>query len=110
MMDGTTPMLVVRAKPKPGVVAEFRAWMLRTHLAEARRIPGIRDVSAGVSAAGTWYALYVFEDAQSFERALNSPEAAYARGTWERWDDQMEERVIEVWAPLMPSPLAIRPN
>ncbi len=109
-MNGAAPILVVRAKPKDGAAGNIRSWILRTHLTEAKRIPGVTDVTAGSSAAGTWYVLYTFTNAESLQKALGSPEAAYARGTWERWDDQLEERVIEVWAPLVPSSIVVRYN
>lgn len=103
-------MLVVQAQPKTESASEFRAWLLGSHLPEARKIPGISDVTAGISSPGTWYVFYTFASAETFERALGSPEAAYSRGTWERWDERLEGRTIEVWAPLMVSPIQVRQN
>ena len=60
------------------------------------KIPGVDDVAAGITPSGTWYVFYTFASAEAFQKALGSPEAAYARGTWERWDDLMEvPRTIE---------------
>lgn len=109
-MNSEAPMLWVQAKPKVESASEFRAWLLGTHLAEARNIPGMSDVTAGVNPEGLWYVFYSFDSAKTFERALSSPEAAYTRGTWERWDEQLEGRTIEVWAPLMVSPIQVRQN
>ena len=109
-MNQESPMLVVRTNPKPEAAREFRAWLLGVHLGEARKIPGMGDVSAGISPAGTWYVLYTFTSAETFERALGSAEAAYSRGTWESWDDKLEGRAMEVWAPLMASPIQVRQN
>jgi len=109
-MNSEAPMLVMRADPKPESRPGFRAWLLGSHLAEARKIPGMRDVTAGVSPGGTWYVFYEFSSTETFEQALSSPEAAYTRGTWERWDDELEGRTIEVWAPLVASPIQVRQN
>ena len=109
--DNAAPLLMIQAKPTAAAAAEFRSWILSAHLQNARKIPGVEEVNAGISATGTWYVLYTFADAGAFERALGSAEAAYARGTWERWDDLLErERVIEVLAPLMASSVAVRQN
>ena len=109
-MNQESPMLFVRTNPKPDAAREFRAWLLGVHLAEARKIPGMGDVSAGISPAGTWWVLYTFESAATLEKALGSPEAAYARGTWESWDEKLKDRAMEVWAPLMASPIQVRQN
>jgi hypothetical protein len=109
-MNSKAPMLVVQASPKAESASAFRAWLLGSHLAEARSIPAMSGVTAGVTRAGTWSIFYTFASAEAFERALGSPEAAYARGTWERWDDQLEDRSTEVWAPLIVSPIQVRRN
>ncbi len=109
-MNSEAPMLVIRANPKAETASEFRTWLLGSHLAEARKIPGMSDVTAGASPSGTWYVFYTFDSGETFERALSSTEAAYARGTWERWDEKLEGRTIEVWAPLTASPIQVRRN
>jgi hypothetical protein len=107
---GSAPLLVISAKPTPDSAAEFRRWVLGSHLEAARKIPGVADVSAGSSASGRWSVFYHFADVAGFERAVESAEAAYARGTWERWDDLMEERTMEVWAPLTSTIRAVQHN
>jgi hypothetical protein len=39
------------------------------------------------------------------QSALQSPQAAYARGTWEQWAPHLEELTIEIWATLFPMPV-----
>ena len=110
-MSNETPLLVIRAKPTADAAGEFRLWVLGAHLENARKIPGVDDVAAGITPSGTWYVFYTFASAEAFQKALGSPEAAYARGTWERWDDLMEvPRTIEVWAPLVPFSVGVRHN
>ncbi len=98
-----TPFLLVRARPKDGERAAFREWFQRVHLRDAGSIPGIAEVESGETAGGTTLGFFWFADAESVQTALASPQAAYARGTWEQWAGRLEELLIEVWAdvPLM---------
>jgi hypothetical protein len=98
-----TPFLLLRAKPKDEARSAFREWFLRVHLRDVGSIPGIAQIESGQTAGGTTLGFYSFADAESVQTALASPQAAYARGTWEQWAGRLEELLIEVWAdvPLM---------
>ncbi|MCZ2109904.1 MAG: hypothetical protein LC118_10125 [Dehalococcoidia bacterium] len=104
-MDPSRPFLLVRARPKPEAWERFEPWFRDTHLADAAKIPGIREVQSGVTPGGTRLGFYTFESADAVQAALSSPEAAYARGTWEGWAGELEELGIEIWAPLFPLPI-----
>lgn len=99
------PILLVRARPSAGIRAEFGTWFRDVHLRDAARIPGIVRVEHGCTGAGTWLGVYSFEDAEAVQRGLGSPEAAYARGTWQQWGDGLEELQVEIFAPSGPLPL-----
>ena len=62
-------------------------------------------MQAGHTPTGTCLGFYSFESAEVVQSALSSAEAAYARGTWERWAPQLEELLIEIYAPLLPLPI-----
>src|SRR5206468_416941 len=94
-----------RASPSPAVSSAFGEWFRRVHLADAGRIPGIVRVQAGRTPAGTYLGLYTFADSDIVQAALASPEAAYARGTWEQWAGELQELTIEILAPLFPLPI-----
>lgn len=104
-MNPTVPFLLIRARVKPEARALFDDWYRQVHLPDVARIPGIVQVEAGKTAAGTWLGFYTFETTAAVPAALNSAEAAYARGTWERWGKDMEDMHIEMFAPLTPMPL-----
>lgn len=104
-VDPNRPFLLVRARPKPGARERFEPWFRDVHLADAAKIPGIREVQGAATAAGTRLGFYTFESADAVQAALSSPEAAYARGTWEAWAGDLEELGIEIWAPLFPLPI-----
>jgi hypothetical protein len=96
------PFLLLRAKPKDDARLAFRAWFLGAHLRDVGSIPGIAEVETGQTAGGTTLGFYSFTDAESVQSALASPQAAYARGTWEQWAGRLEELLIEVWADVPP--------
>jgi hypothetical protein len=95
----------VRAKPLPEAASRFEQWFLHTHLKDVHQIPGIGEVRAGKTPAGTWLGLYSFHDADSVQVALSSPEAGYTRGTWTQWAGSLDELQIEIFAPLGPLPI-----
>ena len=104
-MDNSQPMMLLRARPREDVRAAFFAWFRDVHLRDVEKIPGIRSVESGTTAAGTKLGMYSFESSDVVQSALSSPEAAYARGTWERWAPHLEELLIEIFAPLFPLPV-----
>jgi hypothetical protein len=104
MNDGR-PFLLLRARPKPEARRRFRPWFLDTHLRDVRRIPGIAETRYGVLPGGTTLGIYSFESSDVVGPALSSPQAAYARGTWEQWAPHLEELSIEIFAPLFPLPI-----
>lgn len=101
-MDAGHPFLLVRAVPYPEERDAFGRWFTRTHLADVRRIPGFGTVRHGRSHDGGFLGVYTFLDASKIQETLSSPEAAYARGTWETWARSLDELVVEVIAPLVP--------
>jgi hypothetical protein len=97
--------LLVRARPKPAVRARFDSWFRSVHLRDVANIPGIGEVDAAWTAGGTRLGFYSFESDEAVQTALQSPQAAYARGTWEQWTEDLEEFSIEIFAPLFPLPI-----
>lgn len=104
-MNDDTPLLLVRAHPKAAARTSFRRWFLSAHLKDVRKIPGIALIESGETAGGTTLGFYSFENVNAVQTALSSPEAAYARGTWEQWAGSLDELLIEIWAPTVPLPL-----
>ncbi|GMV85908.1 MAG: hypothetical protein AMXMBFR80_17630 [Dehalococcoidia bacterium] len=104
-MNTDRPFLLVRARPKAESRARFAAWFRQVQLRDVERIPGIATVRSGSTIGGTQLGLYSFESADVVKASLASPEAAYTRGTWEQWAAELEELLIEMWAPLFPLPL-----
>lgn len=104
-MTGDAPFLLVRARPRPGAAEPFGRWFRDVHLGDAAAIPGFTTVRAGCTPGGTWLGVYTFESAEAVQVTLASPEAAYARGTWERWAGDLEELQIEMFASLAPLPI-----
>ncbi len=104
-MNESQPFLLVRARPRPEAAERLTAWFRESHLRDVRRIPGIVQTEWGRLAGGTLLGLYSFESADVVGAALASPQAAYARGTWERWASDLEELSIEIFAPLIPLPI-----
>lgn len=101
-MDPSRPFLLVRAVPLPGHEDRFAEWWANVHLLDATRIPGFVTVEHAQTPGGAFLGIYTFQSAESVQQTLSSPEAAYARGTWEQWAGQLEELVVEMFAPLSP--------
>ncbi|HJP40483.1 MAG TPA: hypothetical protein QGF35_02095 [Dehalococcoidia bacterium] len=101
-MDSTKPFMLVRARIKSDEDGSFGAWFRSVHLKDVARIPGVVDVDFGTTHAGTWLGIYSFGDASAAQQALSSPEAAYARGTWDQWAGELEELQVEIMSPLAP--------
>lgn len=104
-MKSNTPFLLVRARPRPESRDRFGRWFRDVHLRDARQIPGIAEVESFQTPGGARLAFMTFADTDSVQAALASPQAAYARGTWEQWAGHLEELLVEIWAPLFPLPI-----
>ena len=104
-MTGDRPYMLLRARTNERSREKFAAWFRSVHLQDVSRIPGIAAVTSGRTAGGTHLGFYSFEASDSVQDALSSPQAAYARGTWEQWAPHLEELAIEIWTPLAPLPL-----
>ncbi len=104
-MNTLRPFLLLRARPKAESRERFAAWFRQVHLRDVERIPGIATIRSGSTRGGTQLGLYSFESADVVQASLASPEAAYARGTWEQWASELEELLIEMWAPAFSLPL-----
>lgn len=104
-MNQRLPFLLVRAHPQPAVRARFDDWFRQVHLRDVAKIPGIGEVEAAWTAGGTRLGFYSFESADAVQTALQSPQAAYTRGTWEQWSGVLNEFSIEIFAPLFPLPI-----
>lgn len=98
-------MMLLRARPSPAVREPFAHWFHHVHLRDVERIPGISRVSSGRTPGGVFLGFYSFDDSDDVQRALSSPQAAYARGTWDQWSSKLDELFLEIWAPLGPLPL-----
>ena len=109
-MDPERPFLLLRATPRAEDRNEFRRWWKLVHLRDVRRIPGFSQVEWGETGKGATIGIYTFESAEAVQGALNSPQAAYARGTWEQWAPRLEEFFIEMYAPLGPLPIYKQQN
>ena len=105
MMQPDQPVMLLRARPSPAVRDQFAAWFRKVHLRDVERIPGISNVASATGPGGIFLGFYSFEGSDDVQTALSSPQAAYARGTWEQWSSKLEELFIEIWAPLGPLPL-----
>jgi hypothetical protein len=97
--------MLLRARTKPDQRERFAKWFRAVHLHDVERIPGVAGVTSGRTPGGTHLGFYAFESAETVQLALQSAEAAYARGTWEQWAPHMEEMSIEIWAPLVVLPI-----
>lgn len=104
-MNNRLPFLLLRARPRATAVDRFDPWFWRVHLADVARIPGILEVHAGRTAGGTRLGFYTFESAEAVQTTMASPEAAYARGTWEMWAGDLEELSLEIFTTLFPLPI-----
>jgi hypothetical protein len=94
--------MLLRARTKGEASARFARWFRAVHLGDVARIPGVATVRSGRTTRGTLLGFYGFESGETVQMALSSPEAAYARGTWEQWAPHLEELSIEIWARLGP--------
>ncbi|MBI2766971.1 MAG: hypothetical protein HYX53_13810 [Chloroflexi bacterium] len=99
-MLGEGPFLLVRAKPHEDARARFTRWFIEVHLADVKKIPGLVALRTGETRAGTRLGLYFFEDGTALQAGLSSPQAAYARGTWEQWAPHLDELLIEMFGTL----------
>jgi hypothetical protein len=104
-MQGEHPVMLLRARPSTEAREAFALWFRKVHLRDVERIPGISGVTSATGPGGLFFGFYAFEGSEDVQAALSSPQAAYARGTWEQWASKMEELFIEIWAPLGPLPL-----
>jgi hypothetical protein len=104
-MQGDAPVMLLRARPSEEVRERFAAWFRKVHLRDVERIPGIASVTSAITPGGVFLGFYAFRASEDVQEALASPQAAYARGTWEQWSSRLEELFIEIWAPLSPLPL-----
>src|SRR4051812_32125366 len=110
MLEAPAPLLLVRARVKPESRDRFRQWFRAVHLRDVRRIPGIASAESAQTAGGTDLGIYLFESTDVVPGALSSPQAAYARGTWEQWSTHLEELLVEIYASLSPMPIFNSPN
>jgi hypothetical protein len=104
-MNRREPFLLLRARPMPEDINEFRAWFRKVHIPDARKVPGFSQIEVAETKAGTFMAFYTFANVESVQQALASPQAAYARGTLEQWAPRLEELLIEMFSPLGPLPI-----
>lgn len=98
-------MMLLRARPTDEIRDQFAAWFRKVHLRDVERIPGVAHVASGKTPGGVYLGFYTFKGSEEVQQALASPQAAYARGTWDQWSARLEELFIEIWAPLGPLPL-----
>ena len=104
-LQSSRPLLVVRAQVSPSVLEEFEHWHRSTHLPLVLEIPGI--VSAFRARPprplpGEHLMIYELESEESVQSAFSSAEAARARAAWDRWQGELTELSVEVFAPLAP--------
>lgn len=104
-MNDFRPFMLLRARVRPALNEEFDEWFDTVHLRDVSAIPGIVVVRKGRNLDGTRLGIYTFESSDVLQAALASPQAAYARGTWERWQPDLEELLIEMWATVFHIPL-----
>ena len=88
----------------------FSRWFRSQHLREVGKIPGISSVEWGETPNGTQLGIYSFENTRAMQGALESAEAAYSRGTWAQWAEQLEEFNVEMQLPLSPPTLSSSNN
>jgi hypothetical protein len=94
--------MLLRAGIQPAAREQFLPWFREVHLRDVSKIPGVVEVQGGHTRAGTLLGFYTFESGEAVQPALASPQASYARGTWEQWSGLLDELSIELWAPLAP--------
>lgn len=102
-MSGTArPVMVMRARPLAGQAEVFFRWVREVHVRDTRAVPGVVAVRAALTPCGEVLAVYVLRDGEAVGQALQSAEAAYARGTLEQWADRLAELRFEIYAPVPP--------
>jgi hypothetical protein len=101
-MNGTGPFMLLRARVHEDHRERFVRWFRAVHSHDVSKIPGMTTVRCGRTAGGTQLGIYHFDSSEVVQTALASPEAAYARGTWEQWAPHLDELTIEIWAELGP--------
>lgn len=104
-MNTPHPFMLLRARPSEESRVRFEPWFREVHLRDVEKIPGIARVRSGRLPGGTHIGIYQFESAEALQAGLASPEAAYARGTWEQWAGELEELLLEMWAAVFPLPM-----
>ena len=104
-MNSPEPFMLLRAKPDDEVRPRFEPWFYEVHLKDVANIPGIAGVRAGRTPGQTLLGFYTFESAEVVQIALNSPQAAYTRATWEQWAGHLDELQLEIWTTLMAMPM-----
>lgn len=97
--------MLLRARVRAASRDEFSHWFAREHRKDVSNIPGVSRVFGGRTAGGTFLGVYFFESAEVVQAALASPQAAYTRGTWERWQTELEEMSIELWTDVRATPV-----
>ena len=103
--QSSRPLLVVRAQVNPGVLEEFERWSRGTHLPLVLEIPGIVSAFRARpprALPGEHLMVYELESEESVQTAFSSAEAARARADWDRWQGDLTELHVEVFAPLAP--------
>ena len=103
-MDPARPVMMLRARARPQSQGRFGLWFRTGHMEDVRKIPGIIEVERGTTPDGTQIGFYSFEDGDAVQAALQSPQAAEARTGWSTWAQELEEFVVELYAPLFPIP------
>ena len=109
-MRDDRPFMLLRARPKPDAREPFDHWFRTVHLADVRKIPGIVRVQGAWTSGGTRLGLYYFAGTDAIGPALESAEAASARGAWTHWADRLEELGMEIMAPLVTLPIYETPS
>lgn len=100
-----TPLMLLRARPSPAIRADFEPWFRKVHMKDVERIPGITTARSARTANGTHLGFFTFADAEVVQTAMSSPEAAKARANWARWERDLEELHVEMFAPLFSLPM-----
>ena len=99
------PLMLLRARPSSAIRAEFEPWFRNVHMKDVERIPGIIEARSARTLAGTHLGFFTFANAEVVQSAMSSPEAAAARATWARWERDLEELHVEMFAPLFSLPM-----
>lgn len=100
-----TPLMLLRARPSAAIRAEFEPWFRTVHMRDVERIPGITNARSARTVGGTFLGFFTFADADVVQAAMASAEAAAARESWSRWERDLEELHIEMFAPLLSLPM-----